>query len=72
MGPLSSVFDLATFGGLLLLFDAAPSTFRTAWFLKSMATQIMVIVIIRTNGRPWRDLQRPCLLLRSWARCSAP
>jgi Mg2+-importing ATPase len=57
MGPLSSVFDLLTFAGLLLVFHATPEEFRTAWFLESMATQILVIFIIRTNGRPWH--QRP-------------
>ena len=55
MGPLSSLFDLATFGVLLLAFQASPEVFRTAWFLESMATQILVIVVIRTRGRPWRD-----------------
>ncbi|WP_426264605.1 magnesium-translocating P-type ATPase [Sphingomonas sp. PWP1-2] len=65
MGPLSSVFDLLTFGGLVFLFHAAPPTFRTAWFLESMATQILVIFVIRTNGRPWRDLPRPWLAASS-------
>ena len=48
MGPLSSIFDFLTFGGLLYLFKATPDEFRTAWFLESMATQILVIFIIRT------------------------
>jgi P-type Mg2+ transporter len=65
MGPLSSVFDLLTFGGLIFLFHAAPPEFRTAWFLESMATQVLVIFIIRTNGRPWRDLPRPWLAVSS-------
>jgi Mg2+-importing ATPase len=55
MGPLSSVFDLLTFAGLLLVFHATPEVFRTAWFVESMATQILVIFIIRTNGRPWSN-----------------
>lgn len=65
MGPLSSFFDLLTFGGLLLLFHASPPEFRTAWFLESMATQILVIFIIRTNGRPWRDRPQPALIITS-------
>jgi Mg2+-importing ATPase len=65
MGPLSSVFDLLTFGGLIVLFHASPPEFRTAWFLESMATQILVIFIIRTNGRPWADLPRPALTATS-------
>ncbi|MFW2850737.1 magnesium-translocating P-type ATPase [Sphingomonas sp. TX0543] len=65
MGPLSSLFDMLTFGGLLFLFHAAAPEFQTGWFLESMATQILVIFIIRTNGRPWRDLPRPWLAASS-------
>ncbi len=65
MGPLSSLFDLLTFGGLLFLFRAAAPEFQTGWFLESIATQILVIFIIRTNGRPWRDLPRPWLAASS-------
>ena len=65
MGPLSSVFDLLTFGGLIYLFTASPPEFRTAWFLESMATQILVIFIIRTNGRPWRNWPHPILTATS-------
>jgi P-type Mg2+ transporter len=55
MGPLSSLFDGITFAALYLVFRVSPDEFRTAWFLESMATQILVIFIIRTNGRPWRE-----------------
>ena len=61
MGPLSSVFDFLTFGALIMLFQASPDEFRTAWFIESMATQILVIFIIRTNGRPWRNWPDPVL-----------
>jgi Mg2+-importing ATPase len=50
MGPLSSLFDLLTFGGLLM---------------ESMATQILVIFIILTTGRPWKDLPQPALIVSS-------
>jgi P-type Mg2+ transporter len=65
MGPLSSAFDMLTFGGLLLIFHAAPEEFRTLWFLESMATQILVIFIIRTNGRPWNNWPHPALTMSS-------
>jgi len=65
MGPLSSFFDFVTFGVLLLVFHVTPDQFRTAWFLESMATQILVIFVIRTNGRPWRDWPRPALAASS-------
>ena len=67
MGPLSSVFDILTFVGLLLVFHASPEEFRTAWFLESMATQILVIFIIRTNGRPWSNWPHPALTASSLA-----
>ncbi len=65
MGPLSSLFDMLTFAGLIFLFHATAPEFQTVWFLESMATQILVIFIIRTNGRPWRDLPRPWLAASS-------
>jgi Mg2+-importing ATPase len=65
MGPLSSLFDFLTFGALVLLFKASPDEFRTVWFLESMATQILVIFIIRTNGRPWQNLPEPVLAASS-------
>lgn len=61
MGPLSSVFDALTFVALLYLFKASPDEFRTAWFVESMATQILVIFVIRTYGRPWRNWPDPVL-----------
>jgi len=65
MGPLSSAFDMLTFAGLLLIFHAAPEEFRTVWFLESMATQVLVIFIIRTNGRPWANWPHPALTVSS-------
>jgi Mg2+-importing ATPase len=67
MGPLSSVFDILTFVALLYLFKASPEEFRTAWFVESMATQILVIFVIRTNGRPWQNWPDPALAASSLA-----
>ncbi|MEJ1161608.1 magnesium-translocating P-type ATPase [Prosthecomicrobium sp. N25] len=54
-GPLSSVFDLATFAILVYGFEAAPELFRSAWFLESMTTQILVIFVIRTAAPAWKS-----------------
>ncbi|MEP7295269.1 MAG: magnesium-translocating P-type ATPase [Burkholderiales bacterium] len=62
MGPVSSLFDFLTFGALLFLFKTTAAEFQTAWFLESMATQILVIFLIRTNGRPWHDRPHPGLI----------
>jgi P-type Mg2+ transporter len=63
MGPLSSVFDLATFGVLFLLFRTGPEVFRTSWFVESIATQTLVVFLIRTRGRPWRDAPNAVLTI---------
>jgi Mg2+-importing ATPase len=64
-GVMGPAFDMLTFAGLLLVFHAAPSEFQTVWFLESMATQILVIFIIRTNGRPWSNRPHPALTASS-------
>lgn len=62
MGALSSVFDIATFATLLLGFEANEDIFRTGWFLESIATQILVIFLIRSSRPPWRAI-RPNMIL---------
>jgi len=59
-GPISSLFDFATFGVMLWVFDSGPAQFRTGWFVESLATQALVIFAIRTRRSPfWRS--RPSL-----------
>ncbi len=54
MGIISSVFDAATFLILLKGFGTNAAQFQTGWFLESIATQILVIFLIRTRRVPWR------------------
>jgi Mg2+-importing ATPase len=54
-GPLSSVFDFVTFGVLLLVFHAAGAAFQTGWFLESIATQTLVVNIIRSKFSFWKN-----------------
>lgn len=49
MGPLSSLFDFLTFAVLLLVLGAGVEAFRTAWLLESIATQVLVVFLIRTR-----------------------
>jgi len=67
MGPLSSVFDIATFALLLGVFHADVATFRAAWFIESMATQILVVMVIRTAGPAWRDRPHRTLAITTMA-----
>jgi Mg2+-importing ATPase len=51
-GLVSSVFDLLTFGILLLIVRSDVAQFRTAWFLESVLSEILVLLVIRTR-RPF-------------------
>ncbi len=52
-GPISSVFDFATFGVMLWILHAGHVEFRTGWFVESLATQTLVIYVIRTRRVPF-------------------
>jgi len=52
-GPVSSIFDFLTFWVLLALLHAGHTEFRTGWFVESIATQTLVIYVIRTRKVPF-------------------
>ncbi|NUR87167.1 MAG: magnesium-translocating P-type ATPase [Nonomuraea sp.] len=61
-GPLSSIFDFLTFAILLSVLHAGQTEFRTGWFVESIATQTLIVFVIRTHASPfWRS--RPSLAL---------
>jgi Mg2+-importing ATPase len=65
MGPLSSLFDVATFVLLHVGFNAEVATFRTAWFVESITTQILVIFVIRSAKPLWMSRPHPMLTASS-------
>jgi Mg2+-importing ATPase len=52
-GPISSIFDFATFGLMLFVFHAAPVEFRSGWFIESIATQTLIVFAVRTRRVPF-------------------
>ncbi len=52
-GPISSVFDFATFAVMLWVFDATAPEFRSGWFVESLATQALIVFVIRTRRVPF-------------------
>ena len=60
-GLISSVFDIMTFAVLRLVFDAGPELFRTGWSIESTATELAVMLVLRTRRRAWRS--RPATVL---------
>ena len=51
-GALSSVFDFLTFGALIYIMRAEPALFRTGWFVESVLSASLVVLVIRTR-RPF-------------------
>jgi len=52
-GPISSIFDFATFFVMLHFLHASHDEFRTGWFVESLATQTLVVFLIRTRRVPF-------------------
>ena len=65
IGPVSSIFDFLTFYIMLKLFHAGEALFHTGWFIESMATQVLVIFIIRTRKNPFKSSPNPWLIVCS-------
>jgi Mg2+-importing ATPase len=55
-GLISSAFDFLTFGLLLLVLRVSQDAFRTGWFFESVMTELLILLVIRT--------QRPSFLSR--------
>ncbi len=55
IGPISSIYDFLTFYVMLAVFRAHEPLFHTGWFVESLATQTLVLFVIRTAGNPLRS-----------------
>jgi P-type Mg2+ transporter len=55
IGPISSLYDFLTFYVLLHFFHASEPLFHTGWFVESLATQTLVLFVIRTAGNPLKS-----------------
>jgi len=55
IGPISSFFDFLTFYVLLHVFHTSEAQFHTGWFVESLATQTLVLFVIRTAKNPFRS-----------------
>lgn len=63
MGAVSSLFDFLTFYLLLQVFQFGERMFQTGWFVESLATQVLVIFVIRTRLNPLASRPHPALVL---------
>ncbi len=69
-GPISSAYDFITFGVMLWVFNAGEVLFHSAWFVESLATQTLVIFIIRTRRIPFFHSRPSLPLLATTLTCA--
>jgi Mg2+-importing ATPase len=62
-GPLSSIFDYLTFAVLLWVLKAGTLEFRTGWFVESVISASMIVLVIRTRRPFWRSRPGRALLV---------
>ena len=66
-GLLSSVFDYLTFGALLFLLHADSAQFRTGWFMESVISASMIVLVIRTRQSIFHSKPSPYLFSATMA-----
>jgi Mg2+-importing ATPase len=66
-GILSSVFDYLTFGVLLLFLHAGTNLFRTGWFIESVVSASLVVLVIRSRRPFFRSKPGRYLLMTTLA-----
>jgi Mg2+-importing ATPase len=57
------LFDFATFGVLYFVYHASPGEFRTAWFIESLLTEILILLVIRTRRSFFKSKPSRALLV---------
>ena len=63
VGPISSLYDFLTFYVLIRWLHASEAMFHTGWFIESLATQTLVLFVIRTTGNPLRSRPSKALIV---------
>jgi Mg2+-importing ATPase len=62
-GLVSSVFDYLTFGVLLLILHATQDQFRTGWFLESVISASLIVLVIRSRKPSFKSRPSKYLLM---------
>ncbi len=62
-GLVSSIFDYVTFSALLLILNATPEQFRAGWFVESVLSASLIVLVIRTSGPFYKSKPGKILLI---------
>ena len=75
IGPISSIFDIATFALMWFVFGAnsvaSQSLFQSGWFIESLATQTLIVHMIRTAKIPFIQSRATWPVLAATGACIA-
>jgi Mg2+-importing ATPase len=66
-GLISSIFDYLTFGALLFVLHATVGQFRTAWFVESVVSASLIVLVIRSRRPFFRSKPGKYLLMTTLA-----
>jgi Mg2+-importing ATPase len=66
-GLVSSIFDYLTFGVLLWILHATPDQFRTGWFVESVISASVIVLVIRTKRPFFKSLPGTYLFVATMA-----
>jgi P-type Mg2+ transporter len=70
-GPLSSVFDYATFGVLLFVLQSPVDLFRTGWFVESVVSASLIVLVVRSQRPFFKSKPSKYLLITTLAVVAA-
>jgi P-type Mg2+ transporter len=70
-GLISSVFDYLTFGVLLFILHATPEQFRTGWFMESVISASIIVLVIRSRRPFFKSRPGKYLLVATMAVVAA-
>ncbi|MFM2023110.1 MAG: Magnesium-transporting ATPase, P-type 1 [Actinomycetota bacterium] len=62
-GLLSTVVDLILYWLLVGVFEVSPDVFRSVWFIESLLSELVAMLVLRTRKSFWRSRPGPILLL---------
>jgi Mg2+-importing ATPase len=66
-GLISTVFDMLTFGFLMVMTKETAAIFQTGWFVESLITELAIVLVIRTAKPAWKSRPGRWLLISTIA-----
>lgn len=62
-GLLSTAVDIVLYWLLVGVFDVSPDVFRSVWFIESLLSELVAMLVLRTRRSFWQSRPGPILLL---------